>query len=53
MELRTATPDQVRAGFWDTCPYCQHPVYMPIAGGKESKAPVRCPKCSAALKPEC
>lgn len=51
--LRLATPGEVAAGYWDQCPYCRAPVFLPIAGGKESKAWVACPACTAAIQPEC
>lgn len=51
--LRPALPSAVVAGYWDSCPHCSGPVYLPIAGGKESKAPVQCPGCMAVLRPDC
>lgn len=51
--LRLATPAEVAGGYWDQCPYCREPVFLPIAGGKESKAWVACPSCAAAIQPEC
>lgn len=53
IQLRFATPEQIPAGYWDQCPFCQHAVFLPIAGGKESKAMVKCPSCLAAIKPDC
>lgn len=51
--MRLASPAEIPAGYWDRCPYCDKPVFLPIAGGKESKALVQCPHCAASLKPEC
>ncbi len=51
--LRLATPEQVPAGYWDRCVYCGKPVFLPIAGSKDAKAPVRCPHCRNTLLTEC
>lgn len=52
-QLHLASPAAVVSGYWDRCPYCAAPVFLPIAGGKESKAPVQCPSCAAAIRPDC
>lgn len=51
--LRPALPGAVPAGYWDSCPHCGGPVYMPVAGSRDSKAPLRCPGCQAILRPDC
>lgn len=53
LELRLATPEQIGAGYWDRCPYCEGRIFLPVAGSKESKVPVRCPSCIAVIQPDC
>lgn len=37
----------------DECPYCETPLPRPVAGSKESKRPIVCPKCNARIPAEC
>lgn len=53
LTLRLATPQEIPAGYWDQCPHCRAPVFLPVAGARESKEPVRCPACQGAIKPDC
>lgn len=51
--LRLATPEHVPAGSWDRCPHCGGPVFLPVAGSRDAKAPLRCPRCGGVLVPDC
>jgi hypothetical protein len=52
-QLPFATPEQIPAGFWDDCPFCDGPVFLPVAGGRDAKGRVRCPACQGAIQPDC
>lgn len=51
--LPLALPGAIAAGYWDRCPHCDAPVYLPVAGSRDSKVPVRCPGCQQVIIPEC